>query len=166
MDFQELFYVDSSGTLRFFHARLKEFRPAKGVSKEETLYVASVLASYAQASRFKATSVPPMASLSEVFDCFVFRQDELKDPEILEVAGAQSLLLVGFFRDQMRTRHNVRWYDTLGRSFYERASNYSREGRRKELFGRLSVNFSVWTRTCCDLSRNLRDNQFLLRPLS
>ena len=44
------------------------------------------------------------------------------DKLMMETAGAQCLLLAGFFEDQMRPRHNVRWYAQLGASFFSRAA--------------------------------------------
>ena len=162
MSFQELLQVDSRATLRFFCLELKKEISTEKVADAETLYVASVLASYAQTSRGDTTSIPPFASPSEIFDHFVFLQEELRDPELLEIAGAQSLFLVGFFRDQMRHRHNVRWYDDLGQSFYRRAGQYSRNSKKRELFGGISDNFPVWTKVCRNLNRSFQENRFLL----
>ena len=41
---------------------------------------------------------------------------------MMETAGAQCLLLAGFFEDQMRRRHNIRWYAELGASFFRQAA--------------------------------------------
>ncbi len=38
---------------------------------------------------------------------------------MMETAGAQCLLLAGFFEDQMRRRHNIRWYCRAGRKFFQ-----------------------------------------------
>ena len=82
---------------------------------------------------------------------------------VLEIAGAQSLFLNGFFRDQMRARHNVEWYDQLGTAFYERAMRYAEERERKALFGRLASHFTVWTAICNRLHRTLREQHLILR---
>lgn len=163
MRFRDLLGVDSLATLDFFHTSLKEESADARVSQAETLYVASILASYAQTSRYDAVSLPPFASLSDVFDMFVMRKDAMSDPELLEIAGAQSLLLAGFFRDQARARHNVEWYDQLGTSFYERATHYADDRDRSELFGRLAVTFPLWTGICNRVSRTLQERRFLLR---
>ena len=42
----------------------------------------------------------------------------------METAGAQCLLLTGFFEDQMRGRHNIRWYAELGAGFFVRAAEH------------------------------------------
>ncbi|OGI79129.1 hypothetical protein A3F19_00310 [Candidatus Nomurabacteria bacterium RIFCSPHIGHO2_12_FULL_37_29] len=163
MNFQELLEVSSLTALNFFYVNLKEEVLTERVVDAETIYVASVLASYAQTSRHSMTSLPPMANLSEFFDNFVLGQGGLRDPVLLENAGAQSLLLAGFFQDQMRYRHDVRWYGGLGGSFYRGASLYSKDKKRKTLFRRISRNFPVWTVTCRNLSRSLRENRFLLK---
>ena len=61
-------------------------------------------------------------NLSAVFDHFVFDTTLLHDSLMMETAGAQCLLLAGFFEDQMRRRHNIRWYAELGASFFSRAA--------------------------------------------
>lgn len=47
MNFRELLQVDSLTTLNFFYTNLKEEISNERVGKIETIYVASVLASYA-----------------------------------------------------------------------------------------------------------------------
>ena len=62
------------------------------------------------------------ADLTAVFDHFVADMNVLTDPLMLETAGAQCLLLAGFFEDQMRRRHNIHWYAELGAGFFRRAA--------------------------------------------
>ena len=63
------------------------------------------------------------ANLSAVFDHFVFDTTLPDDSLMMETAGAQCLVLAGFFEDQMRRRHNIRWYAELGASFFSRAAS-------------------------------------------
>ena len=49
------------------------------------------------------------------------------DGLMMETAGAQCLLLAGFFEDQMRRRHNIRWY---------RAVQAFSPGRRRTVLAR------------------------------
>jgi hypothetical protein len=163
MLFGDLLAVDSLTALNFFYSNLKEEATDEPVNHTETVYVASVLASYAQTSRFDSSSIPPFTTLSEVFDHFVLRATAETDPGLLEIAGAQSLFLNGFFRDQMRARHNVEWYDQLGTAFYERAMRYAEERERRELYGRLASHFTVWTAVCHRLHRTLREQHLILR---
>lgn len=164
MHYRDLLAVDSQSTLNFFHTTLQDASGDSRVSAAETIYVASILASYAQTSRADTASLPPFASLSDVFDMFVMQRDAITDPELLEIAGAQSLLLAGFFRDQMQRRHNVEWYDQLGTMFYERATQHTGQApARRALFGRLAVTFPQWTAICQRVSRTLGDRRFLLR---
>jgi hypothetical protein len=104
-----------------------------------------------------------MANLSEVFDNFILHTSLLSDAEILEIGGSQILLFAGFFRDQMARRHNVRWYDQVGQSMYEKASQYSRDVKKREFFDRMSGSFPAWTAICNNMSRTCRDNRLLLR---
>lgn len=166
-DFQELFGVNSERAFKFFHSALRyKVGESQNVRNQEIAYVASVLAHYSQTSRYDKSSIPTPADLSDVFDNFVWRESVLQDSELLELAGSQSLLLAGFFRDQMQRRHNVKWYDHLGSSFYESASRYSRDSKRQKLFNRLSTDFPYWTSVCRDLSREMRDNRYLISATS
>jgi hypothetical protein len=104
-----------------------------------------------------------MANLSGVFDNFVLQTTKLTDSDILEFGGSQVLLFAGFFRDQMEGRHNVKWYDQVGQSLYERASQHAKQLKKRALFDRLAESFPAWTIACRNLSRTLRENRLLLR---
>ena len=161
--FEELIAVDSDKALNFFLANLRETMGTRRFRDDEILYVASILAHYSQTSRSDTTSLPSMADLSEVFDNFILQTITHNDSEMLEIGGSQTLLFAGFFRDQMLRRHNVKWYDQIGQSLYERASQHSKNLRKRELFDRLSESFPVWTIVCRDLNRTLRENRLVLR---
>ena len=100
--------------------------PSPRVDRQELLYNASLLAHYAQVSTQPDVDVPAPANLSAVFDHFVSDTTLLHDSLMMETAGAQCLLLAGFFEDQMRPRHNIRWYAELGASFFSRAALHER----------------------------------------
>ena len=161
--FEELVAVDSNRAFNFFLASLREAVVTERFTDDEMLYVASILAHYSQTSRFDTTTMPCMANLSEVFDNFVLQTTRLTDSQSLEFGGSQVLLFAGFFRDQMCQRHNVKWYDQVGQSLYERASQHSKNLKKRELFDRLSESFPAWTIVCRNLSRTLRDNRLLLK---
>lgn len=157
--FCELVGVDSNRAFNFFLSGLQEVTGRQ--PDKEMLYVANVLGHYTQTSCHDSNLMSPPANLLEVFDRFVIQ--EVSDPEVLEIGGSQIILFAGFFRDQMRRRHNVGWYDEVGKSFYFRASNLSRNLHRRMLFEGLSESLPKWTIGCRDLSRTLRDNRFLLK---
>ncbi len=169
-DLQELFGVNSEQALRFFIDSLREETLPVGIVEDETYYVASVLAHYAQTPRGNDSFVSP-GNLAEVFESSFLPgigadSPLLTDPGILEIAGSQTLLLAGFFRDQIGRRRSADWYDWMGQSFYVRASDSLQIGRKKILLQRIAEHFPVWARTCQGLSRNLRDNYFLFHPSS
>jgi hypothetical protein len=161
--FEELASVDSGAALKFFVENLRETAGNQSLREDETLYVASVLAHYAQTSRADTVSIPSMANLSEVFDAFILQTPGLTDSGILEIGGSQILMFAGFFRDQMARRHNVEWYDQLGQSMYERASRYTSDLKRRALLDHMSESFPFWTIRCRDVSRLCRENHLLLR---
>ncbi|MBI2086682.1 MAG: hypothetical protein HYT69_00680 [Candidatus Zambryskibacteria bacterium] len=162
MEFKELLQVGEHETLNFFFAGLYKKVPAGVVTRDETVHVASVLASGSLTSRYDTESIPTLTDLSEVFDEFFIKLKDSFDQELLEMAGAQILLLNGFFRGQMRRRHNVRWYDKIGSDFYERAAAHTTSARRGTLFCNMSRNFPIWTMICWELSQEMRESRYLL----
>jgi len=163
--FAALLAVDSESVLNFFWENLRDSAGSIKWRDDEALYVASILAHYSQTSRSCASTAPCLGGLSEVFDNFILATAALQDSDLLELGGSQVLLFAGFFRDQMARRHNVKWYDQVGQSLYERAGQYSPVPKKREFFDRLSESFPQWAIVCRDLSRNLRDNRLLLKGL-
>ena len=98
--------------------RLKEVSEPT-VDHQELLYNASVLAHHARVSTHSAADLTTPATLAEVFDHFVFDTSLRDDSAMMEAAGAQCLLLAGFFEDQLRRRHNIRWYAQPGRRLFQ-----------------------------------------------
>jgi hypothetical protein len=84
------------------------------------------------------------------------------DSVMMETAGAQCLLLTGFFEDQMRRRHNVRWYAELGAGFFSRAARYEPSRPKARLLDAIARRFEPWRQRHAHLSRELRDQPFLL----
>ena len=118
---RELLAIDHRQALEFFVLRLQDVTQPT-VDRQELLYNASLLAHYAHVSTQPDVDVPAPANLSAVFDHFVADTTLRHDKLMMETAGAQCLLLSGFFEDQMRPRHNIRWYAQLGASFFSRAA--------------------------------------------
>lgn len=156
----ELLAVDDRQALEFFYASLQEVAdPA--ADRQELLYNASVLAHHAQVSTHAASELPTPSNLSVVFDNFVL-DAEPRDALTLERAGAQCLLLAGFFQDQMRSRHHLRWYSSLGAGFYRRAAAIERAPKKARLLAALGRHFEPWRRTHAELGRSLRHSRYLL----
>jgi hypothetical protein len=159
---QELLAIDHRQTLEFFVLRLQDVAEPT-VDREELLYNASVLAHYAQVSTQPPDdNVPAPANLSAVFDHFVSGTPLLHSGEMMETAGAQCLLLAGFFEDQMRRRHNIRWYAELGASFFSRAALDERSPSKARLLNGIARRFEPWRRRQAQLSRELRDQPYLM----
>src|SRR5713226_5137272 len=117
---RELVATDHRQVLEFFVLGLQDVSEPT-VDRQELLYNASVLAHYSQVSTQADVELSAPTNLSAVFDHFV-SDTSLLDDSLLETAGAQCLVLAGFFEDQMRRRHNIRWYAELGASFFSRAA--------------------------------------------
>jgi hypothetical protein len=160
----ELLSSDHRQTLEFFVVGLKDVSEPT-VDHQELLYNASVLAHYAQLPIDPDVEVAAPADLSAVFDHFVTDSTWLNDPLRMETAGAQCLLLSGFFEDQMRRRHNIHWYAELGASFFRRAAAGEHSAAKARLLETIARHFEPWRRRHALLSHELRDGPYLLlRP--
>jgi hypothetical protein len=165
--------VTNGQALRFFYERLRDVvhERASGVSalaagNDELLYNASVLAHFASTSTASSTDFPPSpVNLSTVFDLFVLDRSQHVDPEIMEAAGSQCLMLTGFFQDQLRQRHNVDWYARLGADFYDSAAHLSRDVKRVRILGAMAAHFEFWRHQQRRLAAELRDEPRLIHVL-
>jgi hypothetical protein len=160
---RELLAIDHRQTLEFFVVRLQDVSEST-VDQQELFYNASLLAHYAQVSTQPDVDVPAPANLSAVFDQFVVDTTLQQDSQMMETAGAQCLLLAGFFEDQMRRRHNVRWYAELGAGFFSRAARHEQSLDKARLLDAIARRFEPWRRRHAQLSRELRDQPYLLPP--
>jgi hypothetical protein len=160
----ELLATGERETLEFFFLRLREVSEPT-VDHQELLYNASVLAHYAQVSTQSAADLATPATLAAVFDDFVLDTSLRDDPVMMDAAGAQCLLLAGFFQDQMQRRHNIRWYADLGAGFFSRAATLERSPHKTRLLAAIAAGFEPWRQRHARLSRDLRDQPYLLiRP--
>jgi hypothetical protein len=123
-----------------------------------------VLAHYAQVSTHAAVDLSAPATLSAVFDHFVCDTTLLHDSVMMETAGAQCLVLAGFFEDQMCRRHNIRWYAGLGAAFFSRAAVHEPSPHKAQLLDTIARRFESWRQRHAQVSRDLRDQPFLLIP--
>jgi hypothetical protein len=159
--FGELLACGQRQTLEFFFVGLKEVSEPT-VDHGELMYNASVLAHYAQVSRFADDALPTPNDLGEVFDHFVLDTSLRQDPEMMEMAGAQCLLLTGFFERQMRHRYNIRWYIEMGSGFFKRAAGRERTEGKARMLGTIGSRFEFWRERHARLSRELGGRSSLL----
>jgi len=160
---QELLAVDQRRALEFFVMGLQDVSDP-GVDRQELLYNASVLAHYAQVSTCAELEMPAPANLTAVFDNFVLNTSLPIDSQLLETAGAQCLFLTGFFEDRLRGRHDIRWYAELGAGFFVRAATHQGSSKKARLLTMIARHFEPWRQRHARLSRELRDQHYLLTP--
>lgn len=161
----DLLATNQQQALQFFFERLLDVS-GREVDRRELAYNASVLAHFAQVSTQAESETSTPANLSEVFDHFVLDGALLKDAVMMEKAGAQCLILAGFFEDQMRRRHNIRWYAGLGASFFRQAAAQEQSAAKARLLDTLASRFETWRQRHARLARELRDQPYLLAPPS
>ncbi|OFW30021.1 MAG: hypothetical protein A3G76_03645 [Acidobacteria bacterium RIFCSPLOWO2_12_FULL_65_11] len=159
----ELLATDERQALEFFFERLLDVS-GPAVDPQELAYNASVLAHYSQVSTHADLEFATPTNLSAVFDHFVFDTTLVNDSLMMETAGAQCLVLAGFFEDQMRRRHNIRWYAALGASFFKRAAVQEPSVAKAQLLDTLARRFETWRQRHARLARELRDEPYLLPP--
>ena len=158
MDTRSWLGVTSRQAFQFFFEHLRDVTDTTGTPANELLYNASVLAHFATTSTASQDTFPASpGSLSTVFDLFVMDQSQALDPEIMEAAAAQCLLLTGFFQDQQRQRHQIGWYAALGMAFYTRAASAGRDPARSRLMDAMARRFEFWRVHQYRLARELRD---------
>lgn len=160
---RELLATDRRLALEFFLQRLQDVS-GPHVDRQELLYNASVLAHYAQVSTQSTVDLATPANLSAVFDHFVVESTPPADSVLLETAGAQCLVLAGFFEDQMRRRYSIRWYSQLGAGFFSQAAEQAAAPRKALLLETIARNFEAWRQRQARLSRVLRDQPLMLLP--
>ena len=158
---KELLAVDERRALEFFFVGLRDVSE-RAVDRQELLYNASVLAHYAQVSTTSDTQWPAPATLSAVFDHFVWSSVLHNDGPAMEIAGAQCLLLAGFFEDQLRDRFNIGWYASLGAGFLRRAAAHESSLRKAQLLDSVSMGCEQWRQRYARLSRELRERPYLI----
>jgi hypothetical protein len=161
---RELLATDQRQALEFFVVGLQDVCEA-AVDRRELLYNASMLAHYAQVSTHAEGDWPTPANLGVIFDSFVADPTLLQDGAMMETAGAQCLLLAGFFEDQMRRRHNIRWYAGLGASFFSRAAQHEASAPKAQLLDMLARHFELWRQRHARLGRELRDQPYVINSL-
>jgi hypothetical protein len=162
---QELLAVNQRRALEFFVTGLLDVSDP-GVDRQELLYNASVLAHYAQVSTTVQLEMPAPPTLSAVFDHFVVNTAIPYDRDLMETAGAQCLFLTGFFEEQMRARHNIRWYADLGAGFFSRSAEQQGSAKKARLLTMMSRHFEEWRQRNARLSRELREQHYLVTPPS
>ncbi len=161
--FQELLGSNHLATLEFFVVGLRDVSESS-TDEQELLYNASVLAHYAQVSVDADDDMSTPADLSAIYDRFVAQPDVLRDSAMMEAAGAQCLLLAGFFEEQMRHRHNIRWYAQMGAGFYKRAAAREEAAGKAQLLDCIAGRFELWRQRHARLNRELRELRYKLSP--
>jgi hypothetical protein len=149
--------VTQAQALRFFFEHLRDVTEDSGAPHPELLYNASVLAHFAITSTSSVEFPNAPSSLGHVFDLFVLDRSHHADPEIMEAAASQCLLLTGFFSAQLQHRHNLSWYATLGATFFSRAAQTATDRARADMMRTMAVRFAFWRRQQARLAKELHD---------
>ena len=165
MDHHPWLAVTQGHALRFFFEHLRDVSDQDRASESELLYNASVLAHFATTSSASTDFPGTPSTLDTVFNLFVMDRSQHADPEIMEAAAGQCLLLTGFFGAQLRERHNVDWYASLGAGFYGQAAHLLADSPRAAMMRTMALRFAYWRRQQARLAKELHDLPLLLRQI-
>jgi hypothetical protein len=164
MEFDD-FAVDDRAALAFFRTALEETSAVQSRPGQppELPYCASILAHFSSTSTESTGGIPAPRHLIDVFDQYVLSTLAQGDADLMEDAGAKTLLLLGFFhRGMAASRHNVDWYRRLGRSFFHEAATLTDDQKRKYILMLVSRRFELWQLAFCELEATLRHRRYLL----
>lgn len=137
------FVVSQRDVLDFFAERLFEVcgdDVGQGPLRAELLYTASILSHYALVSGTSASALPLASSLRELFDLYVCDPLPQADPELMEAAAAQTLMLTGYYGAAMERTHSLPTYSTWGQQFFRKAA----VGRRRTLLLSMADHYAPW----------------------
>jgi hypothetical protein len=157
--------VTGDQAFKFFYEHLRDLTDDEDPPTSELLYNASVLAHFATTSTASRDTFPAApSSLTSIFELFVLDRSQHADPEIMEAAASQCLLLTGFFQDQQRRRHQVEWYASLGMAFYLRAAEQGHDRSRSNMMQTMARRFGFWRSQQYRLAHELHDLARLIGP--
>jgi hypothetical protein len=163
MDTHPWLAVTHGQALRFFFEHLRDVSEHDDAPESEVLYNASVLAHFATTSTASLEFPGTPSTLVGVFDLFVMDRSQHHDPDIMEAAGSQCLVLTGFFGAQLAARHNIDWYASIGAGFYGQAAANGANRARMAMMRTMAARFAFWRRQHARLARELHDTPLLLR---
>ena len=137
------FAVSQRDVLDFFAERLFEVcgdDVGQGPLRGDLLYTASIQSHYALVSGTSASALPLASSLRELFELYVCDPLPQADPELMEAAAAQTLMLTGYYGAAMERTHSLPTYSTWGQQFFRRAA----VGRRRTLLLSMADHYAPW----------------------
>ncbi|MFN8061982.1 MAG: hypothetical protein U0Q12_22715 [Vicinamibacterales bacterium] len=156
----EMFASNQAQTLKFFaHALREVVDRRRAPDPRELWYTASILAHFALVSDAESEALPLPGTLRRLFELYVFDPSAHADPELMEGAAAQSLMLTGYFGSGMERRHSIRAYSAWGKRFFE----MSAVGPRRDLLIAMAQHYDPWRDTLRELHDHLQAQRFVLR---
>jgi hypothetical protein len=171
----EAYGASYQGTFDFFLTELSDtpsvtrwrLMDRQQENPEELPYCASILAHFASTSTeggdesYEGPITP--RTIVNVLDNYILKPELCADAEIMESAGAQSLLLTGFFYQQSRSdRGNLAIYVKQGVYFFARAASGIPHSPKKQLLETVSTRFGMWQRAFHEASQACRGRSYLL----
>jgi hypothetical protein len=171
--FQDLYGVTEEQALNFWANNLHESIGSEQwarMSDSTGLYLASVLGHFCLQSTDRVEILSTdyaandqefrqFADLTQIAELMMQQLTAAKNPLWMESAGAHILLYAGFFQDQHKDRHNIKFYSRLGRECYLMAA----VGKREKIMKSMAAGFHEYLFHLAKLHRHLRESRFLIK---
>ncbi|MEX1063973.1 MAG: hypothetical protein WD898_00420 [Candidatus Paceibacterota bacterium] len=150
-------------TLKFWRDNLNEICPKGGSLSQDidTLqinYGARFLTRFSLVSTGSDVYFPTFTSLVEIYDNFLHNTMSRGIPSLMELAGCQTLLLSGFYKEYAIKHYDLQDLCRIGRDFF----NKSAVGKRKKVIKKVSANFDIWQELLHNLRVYLQEKRLLL----
>jgi len=173
-DFEDLYGVTEERVLNFWSSHLHEAMGTQRwsqISDSTGVYLASVLGHFCLQPTDRLEALSPdyspadtefrqFADLTQIAELMMRQLTSARNPAWMESAGAHILLYAGFFQEQHKVRHNIRFFASMGRECYLMAA----VGKRTKMMKQMAAGFDQYLFHLADMHRNLRESRYLIRP--
>ena len=160
----ELLATNSDRALNFFYTNLQDVISRdvrRRISEEETLYSSTVLAHYAQVSCESAQiDCAPVASCwSILMERYGYNTGIHREPGLMEEAGGQSMLLLGFLKQAIERHYNLSDCCRHGEFFFSQAA----VGGRRSMMLTMANHYNLWVCLLWRMNRHIKEQKYLLQ---
>ena len=171
--FQDLYGVTEEQALNFWASNLHDAIGNEHwarIGNSTGVYLASMLGHFSLQSvdRVEVLSPDyepgeqefrPFADLTQIAEFMMQQLTSARNPLWMESAGAHILLYAGFFQNQHRHRHNIKFYSRLGRECFLMAA----VGKREKIMKSIAADFQQYLHHLANLHQHLRESRYLIR---
>lgn len=150
-------------TFKFWLENLKIIAPKESrVTADQRRYVARFMTRFSLVSTTHSMFYfPTFSGIAQLYDEFMPDAELRGIPEIMEIAGCQSLLLGGFYLKAAEKHYNVEDIAKTGKVFFKKGAI----GKRKKVVMEMAQNFSRWQHLLCYLEWYLGNERLVIQNI-